>query len=95
MFSLPDVPGKFEVGATTFALPLNDPQAIGTAKLAKSSGNTPHEPALLLEEIVFTVFYPADIHSPSADGVPPEKLKKSMDWVPRSVTSLLGRACLY
>ena len=95
MFSLPDVPGKFQVGATTFALPLNDPQAIGTAKLAKSSGNTPHEPALLLEEIVFTVFYPADIHSPSADGVPPEKLKKSMNWVPRSVTSLLGRACLY
>jgi len=83
MFSLPDVPGKFPVGATKFALPLNDPQVVGKAKLAKSSGNTPHEPALLLEEVVFTAFYPADINSTSADGTPPEKLKKSLSWVPR------------
>ncbi|KZT72535.1 hypothetical protein DAEQUDRAFT_808989 [Daedalea quercina L-15889] len=90
MFSLPDVQGKFQVGATTFALPLNDPQIVGKVRLAKSSGNTPHAPALLLEEIVFTVFYPADIHSSSADGTPPEKLKKSIDWVPRPVKATLN-----
>ncbi|KAH9844109.1 platelet-activating factor acetylhydrolase, isoform II-domain-containing protein [Rhodofomes roseus] len=89
MFHLPDVPGRFQVGATTFALPLNDPQVFGAAKLAKSSGNTPHEPALLLEEVVFTAFYPADINSPSADGTPPEKLKKSLDWILRPVHSTL------
>lgn len=87
MFTLPDIPGRYPVGATTFAVPLESPQAVGSAKLRHSSGNTPYEPALLLEEVVFTVFYPADLQSPSADGTQPEQLRKTMDWVPKSVSA--------
>ncbi|OSX60109.1 hypothetical protein POSPLADRAFT_1047583 [Postia placenta MAD-698-R-SB12] len=89
MFTLPDIPGRYPVGATTFAVPLESPQAVGSAKLRHSSGNTPYEPALLLEEVVFTVFYPADLQSPSADGTQPEQLRKTMDWVPKPVKGTL------
>ncbi|PCH41483.1 hypothetical protein WOLCODRAFT_119037 [Wolfiporia cocos MD-104 SS10] len=89
MFTLPDVPGPFVVGATTFAIPLQQPQTIGAAKLRRTGGNTPREPALLLEEIVFTAFYPADIRKPSTDGTAPEKLKKAMDWVAKPVNKTI------
>ncbi|KZT13050.1 uncharacterized protein LAESUDRAFT_754072 [Laetiporus sulphureus 93-53] len=85
MFTLPDIAGRYPVGATTFAIPLNDPQVIGSGKLRRPSGNVTREPALLLEEVVFTAFYPADISNPSVDGTPPEKLRKSMEWVPKPV----------
>ena len=80
MFTLPDTPGKYAVGATTFAVPVKTKdeaaRIIGRAKLRPSSGREPHTPALKLDEVAFTAYYPADTD---------ERVKsnKGVHWVPR------------
>lgn len=59
MLGLPEIRGPYTVGASTFAIPIHAPQIIGSAKF-KDSKKRPPGPALLLDEVVFTVYYPAD-----------------------------------
>jgi len=74
MWTLADILGKYPVGATTFATSLGDGHVVGTSKLKSgtSSGGAPHAPALVLKEVVFTAYYPADV-SQTAQGKNPSK----------------------
>lgn len=87
-FTLPKVPGKYPVGTTTFAVPVtdiaNDARIVGSARLRSTSDpDSPSTtPALKLEEVAFTAFYPADVSSLETD---PHIAK----WVPRCVFSKL------
>jgi platelet-activating factor acetylhydrolase len=80
MLTLPEVSGKYPVGATTFAIPITTKdeasRTIGRAKLRPSSGGQPDAPALKLEEVAFTAYYPADTSSG-------RKLQKGVHWVQR------------
>lgn len=80
MLTLPEIPGKYPVGATTFAIPIvtknEASRTIGRAKLKPSSGGEPDTPAVKLEEVAFTAYYPADTSSA-------RKLQKSVHWIPR------------
>ncbi|KAI0959683.1 hypothetical protein AcW1_004440 [Taiwanofungus camphoratus] len=89
-----DIPGPFPVGAVTFAAPLHAPQTIGSALLKSSTKSDHHVPALLLEEVAFTAYYPADIRHKNSDSTPKRsKLRKAMEWIPRPVrTTLRGYA---
>lgn len=82
MFTLPEAPGRYPVGATTFAVPINttneSSRIIGRAKLKPSSGGQPDTPALKLEEVAFTAYYPADTDTHV-------KLQKGVHWIPRCV----------
>jgi platelet-activating factor acetylhydrolase len=62
--------GKYPVGATTFILPVNY-QEIGHAKLHSANSL---KPALSLEEVAFTVYYPAHVGN---------KTRYGLDWLPR------------
>jgi platelet-activating factor acetylhydrolase len=76
MLSFPKIVGPFKVGATTFTLPLRSSSVIGSAKL-------PHDkeglrPALALEEVAFTAFYPAD-----TSGTGSKQSRNGLDWLIR------------
>lgn len=68
---LPYISGAYPVGATTFSLVLSSPEVIGKAKLRDGS------PALSLEEVVFTAFYPADLSTPPNAKKP----RKGIRWL--------------
>jgi platelet-activating factor acetylhydrolase len=88
--SLPEPNGPYAVGATTFirSIPKDQQEVIGTAcvRTAGSSHTTTSEdglrPALLLEEVAFTVYYPADVskHSRSSWLGSSGKHAKGMSW---------------
>jgi platelet-activating factor acetylhydrolase len=80
MLSLPNITGHYEVGATTFALPLRSPEVIGSAKL-RVPGTDELRPALLLEEVAFTAFYPAETSGSDSFS----KLRRGVDWLVRYV----------
>ena len=84
MFTLPEVPGKYAVGATTFAVPVatkdEASRIVGRGTLKSSSGGLPGTAALKLEEVAFTAYYPAETKSSV-------KLHWGMNWVPRYVAS--------
>jgi platelet-activating factor acetylhydrolase len=77
MFFLPEIPGRFRVGATTFVTPVRAARSVGSAKL-RGSNSKVSEPALYLEEVAFTAYYPADINGR-------QKTQKGLDWVIRCV----------
>ena len=79
MLSLPDFAGPYKVGATTFSLPLQSPSVIGSAKLRH--GKEGLRPALSLEEVAFTAFYPADISG--STGLKTSSM--GLDWLIRCV----------
>lgn len=81
MFSLPDFHGRFPVGATTFKLPVSN-RVLGTAKIRSHASHegTTLKPALQLDEVVFTAYYPADIKE--------NIIKKGLNWVLRSASWL-------
>ncbi|KAH8106025.1 platelet-activating factor acetylhydrolase [Cristinia sonorae] len=84
MWTLADVPGRYPVGATTFATPIsNDGHVIGKSKLiaGASSGGKPHAPALLLKEVVVTAYYPADTSH--------NETKKGMAWLTSPAKEML------
>ena len=85
MFTLPEVHGKYPVGATTFAIPIqaqdDASRVVGRAKLKPSSGCQPDTPALRLEEVAFTAYYPADVHAV-------KHAQKGVHWVPRCAARL-------
>ncbi|KAI0050253.1 hypothetical protein FA95DRAFT_1536850 [Auriscalpium vulgare] len=60
MFFLKEATGPFAVGAATFTVPVRPPRVIGTAaiSLTSSAGDQRLEPALRLEEVAFTAYYP-------------------------------------
>lgn len=86
MFTLPEVHGKYPVGATTFAIPVpaedDAARVVGHAKLKASSGGVPDTPALKLEEVAFTAYYPADVRAV-------KHAHKGVHWVPRPVSETL------
>lgn len=69
MFFLHEFAGRYPVGATTFVTPVRLPRIIGSAKLPDS------QPALRLEEVAFTAYYPAETTSKSTC--------KGLHWVTR------------
>ena len=68
--------GPYDVGATTFVLPLDKPIPTGTAKIHNARGEL--EPALLAEEVTFTAFYPTAVSSRQTH-------KKGLPWLARCV----------
>ncbi|KAH9986353.1 platelet-activating factor acetylhydrolase, isoform II-domain-containing protein [Russula compacta] len=66
--------GPYLVGATTFALPVRPSDVIGTATVRTETGQI--TPALRLEEVSFTAYYPA---SPTIA----QSRWKWLDWLPR------------
>ena len=84
MWTLVDVPGRFPVGATTFAVPLDEGHVIGASKLklGASSRGAVNAPAVVLKEVVFTAYYPGDISSTPQGYMP----SKGMYWLSRCVT---------
>ncbi|EKM59854.1 uncharacterized protein PHACADRAFT_192245 [Phanerochaete carnosa HHB-10118-sp] len=86
MFSLPEVRGKYSVGATTFAIPItaygDASRVIGRARLKPNISGVPDTPALKLEEVVFTAYYPADMQAV-------KRARKGVYWVPRPVSETL------
>lgn len=87
MFTLPEVPGKYPVGATTFAVHIPPPSnqecdghVIGNAKLKTSRGGASDGPALVMKEVAFTAYYPAEMVVDSGFGA---NLQKGMLWLSR------------
>ncbi|KAG1755516.1 platelet-activating factor acetylhydrolase, isoform II-domain-containing protein [Suillus lakei] len=87
MLFLSEFHGRFPVGATTFKLPVSA-KVLGTAKIRRhghSDGGQSLKPALQLEQVVFTAYYPADVSG--------NKVKKGLDWLLRPLrASLYGYA---
>lgn len=83
VLTLPKVPGPYAVGVTTFAVAVpaqtDEDRIIGTAKL-KGHAGTAGAPALKLEEVAFTAYYPADVSSGSAG--------QRVGWIPKCVPEL-------
>ncbi|KAJ7094602.1 platelet-activating factor acetylhydrolase, isoform II-domain-containing protein [Mycena belliarum] len=75
MFSLSPSHGPFPVGALTLVAPVRPPLAVGDAVLA---GTT--TAALVLDEVAFTAYYPAD-PAPSA--------RRGVDWLVRPTSAAL------
>lgn len=73
--------GPYLVGATTFALPVRPSDVIGTAAVRTETGQI--TPALRLEEVSFTAYYPA---SPTTA----RSRWKWLDWLPRYVLHRSG-----
>jgi platelet-activating factor acetylhydrolase len=73
MFFLPEIQGRFAVGAITFVTPVRPACAVGSARLRNSSST----PAFCLQEVAFTAYYPAELTSKTA--------RKGVDWLIRLV----------
>lgn len=71
--------GPYDVGATTFALPVRPAGVIGKAALRTETGQI--TPALRLEEVSFTAYYPASL----SPGMAKSRQPSWLDWVPRCV----------
>jgi hypothetical protein len=87
--SLVEFKGRFPVGASTFVARLSHALTIGSAKLRPLSPHHTPQPALNLEEIAFTLYYPANTTSDGSRNVP-----KGLDWLIRCATFLLTRHVL-
>ena len=57
------------MGLTTFVTPILPSRNVGTAKRKNADPGQPDH-ALILEEVAFSVYYPADIDATSKKGVP-------------------------
>ncbi|THH12485.1 hypothetical protein EW146_g7650 [Bondarzewia mesenterica] len=79
--TLADPTGPFAVGATTFTLPV-PPRRIGSSNV-RTKSSTKLEPALLLDEVTFTAFYPT---SPR----PSKQYRKALNWLPRQLCTHLA-----
>lgn len=89
MFTLHDIPGRFPVGATTFVCPVRPSVTVGSGKLRhtpKGEISADHaQPALQLEEVAFTAYYPAQTRN--LDGS--REFRKGLDWLIRYVKSMV------
>lgn len=74
MPTLPAYRGRYKVGISSFAAAV--PRTVfGGAHLPNGGG-----PALILEEVAFNVYYPADVSKETPPGVP---------WLPMFVNRML------
>ncbi|KAI0796861.1 platelet-activating factor acetylhydrolase [Abortiporus biennis] len=95
MFTLPEFPGQYKVGSTTFAIPVGtagtyEPVVVGSSKLNESAlHGSPGSPALTFEEVVFTAYYPADVDQNTSKGFWRSGLHRSMHWLARPVKESL------
>jgi hypothetical protein len=69
--------GPYDVGATTFTLPVRPTEVIGKAAVRTETGQT--MPALRLEEVSFTAYYPASPTKEQSRG------PTWLNWLPRYV----------
>lgn len=72
---LPNPGGRFPVGATTFKLPV--PQHTVSGVKVRSGPSSELKHALVLEEVAFTAYYPAD--------VPSRSIPRGLNWLLRFV----------
>ncbi|KAJ6515713.1 hypothetical protein C8R45DRAFT_957403 [Mycena sanguinolenta] len=77
MFNLRPPRGPFPVGAVTLVAPVTPAIPIGTAKLPATNA-----PALVLDEVAFTAYYPADLDRNS-------KRRKGVNWLVRPAAAAL------
>lgn len=70
-FHLPDCHDPYSVGATTFVTPVRPSRIYGSARLPNG------QPALVLDEVAFTAYYPADMANKSWT------LRLGIDWLNR------------
>jgi hypothetical protein len=75
--------GPYDVGATTFTLPVRPTEVIGKATVRTETGQI--TPALPLEEVSFTAYYPA---SPTTT----KGQSRWLNWLPRCVLRHLFEA---
>ncbi|KAJ6490411.1 platelet-activating factor acetylhydrolase, isoform II-domain-containing protein [Mycena vitilis] len=75
MLSLRPPRGPLPVGALTFVAPVSPPIHVGTATFAATAA-----PALVLDEIAFTAYYPADLA---------RKPRRGLDWLVRPAGATL------
>ena len=78
--------GPYDVGATTFALPVRPTGVIGNAGLRTETGQI--TPALRMEEVSFTAYYPASL----SPGTAKSRQPSWFDWVPRYVRVLCHKS---
>ncbi|KAG2156227.1 tRNA synthetases class I, catalytic domain-containing protein [Suillus clintonianus] len=78
MLFLAESHGRLPVGATTFKFPVST-KVLGTTKIRGHGGRL--NPALQLEEVVFTAYYPADVKG--------NNIKKGLDWLLRPLRASL------
>ncbi|KJA29853.1 hypothetical protein HYPSUDRAFT_127126 [Hypholoma sublateritium FD-334 SS-4] len=69
---LPTIQGRFPVGVTTFTTPVQPLRSVGSVKLKnfRRARQDYPEHALLLEEVAFTAYYPAEVDASSKNGIP-------------------------
>jgi platelet-activating factor acetylhydrolase len=72
MFFLPEIQGRFAVGASTFVTPVRPACTTGSATLRNSTSS-----AFRLQEVAFTAYYPAELTS--------KTVRKGVDWLIRLV----------
>ncbi|KAH7914420.1 tRNA synthetases class I, catalytic domain-containing protein [Hygrophoropsis aurantiaca] len=76
MFSLPDIPGRFAVGATTFSVPVAQPRTFGNTRIRDAIGKL--KPALAMHEVAFTAYYPTQTER--------AHMRKGLHWLIRTFT---------
>lgn len=93
-FTLAEVTGNYPVGTTTLAVPVqvaeDEARIIGSALLKSTDGAGNTTPALKLQEVAFTVFYPADLN----DITYVRNLPRTAGWTPECVEHFKFLACL-
>jgi platelet-activating factor acetylhydrolase len=68
MLLLSEIQGRYAVGAITFTTPARPGGPVGTVKL-RNSTSSPPEPALFLQEVAFTAYYPTESGRASDKGL--------------------------
>jgi hypothetical protein len=81
---LPLAKGRFPVGASSFSR-FYPRTTIGSINLRPTHPAAPPEPALQLEEIAFTVYYPAEISEQTSGR---RKYTQGLDWLIRYIQIL-------
>ncbi|EIN10831.1 hypothetical protein PUNSTDRAFT_112632 [Punctularia strigosozonata HHB-11173 SS5] len=96
MLGLPEIVGPYPVGATTFVVQAKRPLVIGSSRVRGSTSAIPSalgeiQPALKLEEIAFTAFYPAQTDEGRHGwlGWLASKPKRGLDWLIRPIHETL------
>ncbi|EGO27802.1 hypothetical protein SERLADRAFT_447019 [Serpula lacrymans var. lacrymans S7.9] len=85
MLYFPSIKGRYPVGATTFQLAVPSPITVGTSKIRAGGQNGDLKSALVVEEIAFTAYYPAQVRN--------IKRTRGLDWLIRPIReSLRGYA---
>ncbi|CAL1701106.1 unnamed protein product [Somion occarium] len=90
MFTLPDIPGRYNVGCTMFAARLPSEVTIPSSKFRPENNlrRPPYTPPLVLKEIAFTAYYPADVSSLGTRKCW-QGHHRYLPWLPRPIKEVL------